>query len=153
MKQLNRAMAASGLALALFGSAGMAVADEEGAIEHRKAVYQAVGGHMKAMVAIVKGKVPHTGDLQYHAQAMANLSQSAGRAFPEGSDFGETNAKAIIWEDTAKFAAAMKRFQGEAAKLASVAAKGDVRMTAGQIGELGKACKNCHDTFREKHDH
>ncbi len=141
------------LSLALAVMAAPAAADDEGAIEHRKAVYQAIGGHMKAMAAIVKGKVAHTGDLTHHARAMAHLSQASGRAFPEGSDFGETDAKALIWEKPADFAAAMKRFQGEAANLADVAAKGDVRLTAGQIGELGKTCKNCHDTFREEHTH
>lgn len=35
----------------------------DGAIEHRKAIYQAIGGHMKGMVAVLKGQVPHKENL------------------------------------------------------------------------------------------
>ncbi|MCW9003442.1 MAG: cytochrome c [Rhodospirillales bacterium] len=138
-------------AAALVVSAAPAMADGDGAIEHRKAIYSAVGGNMKAMVAILKGKVPFKDDLKVHARAMHELSMIAGRAFPEGSDFGETDAKEEIWKKPAEFKAAMEAFQKAAAGLDAAAATGQFQATADAVNALGKTCKNCHDTFRAKH--
>lgn len=130
------------------------LADEgENAIKYRKSVMKAVGGHMGAIAAIVSGKVPHKGDLKAHADAMAALSTITAHSFPEGSDFGETEAKADIWDNPADFKKAVMAFQTAAAGMAKVAGSGDMKAAGGALKALGGACKGCHKTFREKHKH
>jgi cytochrome c556 len=127
-----------------------ASADEEGEIKYRKSVMTAIRGHMGAIAGIIKGKTVNKGDLKTHATAMAVLSKMAGNVFPEGSDFGETGSKAEVWEKPAEFKKAMVAFQSAADGLAKVAASGDMKAVGGAFGKLGKSCKGCHDTFREK---
>jgi len=121
----------------------------DGAIAHRKAIYQAIGGHMKAMVAVLKGHVPHKESLAHHAQAMAALSQIAEKVFPPDSDFGETRAKEAIWQNQADFKKKVTAFQNAAAALAKTDTK-NMGAFAGAIGALGKTCKSCHDKYREE---
>lgn len=127
-----------------------AMADGDGEIKYRKAVMSSIGGHMGAMVGILKGGTSNTANFALHAQGMAELSKIAGSIFPEGSDFGETSALPAVWEKPAEFAQAVKMFEEAAAKLNSAAQSGDMAMSATAFGDLGKACKNCHETFREK---
>jgi len=128
-----------------------ATAQEEGIIKHRQAVMKAVGGHMGAMAAILKGQVKFTGDLKVHARAMADLAQIAARVFPEGSDFGETRALPEIWAKPKEFQKVVEAFKTESAKLAKVADGGDMTAFGDQFKALGKnACSVCHKAFREK---
>ncbi len=125
--------------------------EEEGIIKHRQAVMSAVGGHMGAMAAILKGKVKFTGDLKTHARAMADLAKIAARVFPEGSDFGETRALPKIWDKPKEFKKVLDAFGAESAKLAKIADGGDVKAFGDQFKALGKnACATCHKAFREK---
>jgi len=43
-------------------------------------------------------------------------------------------------------------FSDAAPKLLSAANAGDVDAVKSTYGDLGKACKNCHDTFRSPED-
>jgi cytochrome c556 len=40
--------------------------------------------------------------------------------------------------------------QSEVAKLAQVSKAGDFNALKAQVGEAGKACKACHDEYRNK---
>ena len=136
------------LCVAAVLTAGTAVADDEGAIKYRQAVMKAVGGHMSAMAAILQGRVPFTDNLKGHARAQAELARISGKVFPEGSDFGETRAKADIWAKPAEFEKAIAAFQTETAALAKVAESGDMGAFGGQFRKVGGTCKGCHDAFR-----
>lgn len=121
----------------------------DGAIEHRKAIYQAIGGHMKGMVAVLKGQVPHTENLGPHAKAIAALSQMVENVFPPDSDFGETRAKMDIWKNQADFKEKISAFQKAAADLAATDPS-DMKAFGSAVGALGKTCKSCHDKYREE---
>lgn len=128
-----------------------ATAQEEGIIKHRKAVMKAVGGHMGAMSAILKGQVPFKKDAAVHARAMADLAKIAERVFPEGSDFGATRAKEEIWKKPKDFKKLIDAFKAESAKLAVISKTGDMKAFGAQFKVLGKnACGACHKQFREK---
>lgn len=150
MRGFFRGLPAALIAAAAIGMAGPAGADTDGDIKYRQSVMRAVGGHMGAMVTIVKGQGGSKSDLAGHAHALAELSKIAGTIFPEGSDFGETRALPDIWEKPAEFKQAVTAFQTEAAKLAQVAKGGDMSAFAAQIKNLGGACGGCHKKFREK---
>jgi len=62
---------------------------------------------------------------------------------------------AEIWKRPEDFKAAQRAFSNAAPKLLAAANASDLNAVKSTYGELGKACKNCHDNFRapEDHDH
>ncbi len=127
-----------------------AMADEAGEIKYRKAVMRSIGGHMGAIVGIIKSSTGNAANFAVHTQGMAHLSKIVGSIFPKGSDFGETEALPAVWEKPAEFAKAVKMLEEAAAKLNTAALSGDMAKSGAAFGDLGKACKNCHENFREK---
>lgn len=115
----------------------------EGDAEYREHTMEAVGGHMQAMVDILKQKVPHTAHLALHANAMADLASIADTLFPEGSDGGD--ALPAIWEEQEEFAGKLADFQEAAAGLKGAVGGADFGPA---FQALGQSCKGCHDDYR-----
>lgn len=127
-----------------------AAADAEDVIKYRQASMKALGGHATAMAQIVRGKVPFSARLEGHAQAAAALTRDLPALFPEGSDFGETDAKPEVWKKRAEF----EKVSGDAGKAAEslVAAvrSGDKAAVGKAFDGLSQTCKGCHEDFRVK---
>ena len=73
--------------------------------------------------------------------------------FPAGSGPApglKTAAKAEIWAQPDKFAAARDAFVAEAAKFQVIAKSGDAAAIRAEVPKLGATCGGCHDHFREK---
>jgi cytochrome c556 len=147
MLGFSRLLASTTLA-AVALAAGAATADD-GMITYRQSVMKANGAHLTAVVTIIKGEVPFTDDLKVHTRAIAELATIAGHVFPEGSGKGDTKALPAIWEKPEDFKKAYTAFQTAAAALAKTA-ETDPKAVPAAVGELGKACKGCHDDFRKK---
>lgn len=126
--------------------------EPENYIKYRQAMMKAIGGHMGASTQIVRGKVSPEGDLAMHAKTLAELSAKLTRLFPEGSDFGETKAKAEIWDNWDKFEQAAAEAKKATAEFANAVAGGDAAQISAAHKEVGKACKGCHEDFRQKDD-
>jgi cytochrome c556 len=103
------------------------------------------------MAAMVKGERPYDAAAFAHsAEIIAYMSKLPLEGFIPGSESGDTKAKPEIWLDMDDFKAKLEKMQGEAAKLAEVAKGGDFEAVKAQFGETGKACKACHDKYRNK---
>lgn len=129
--------------------AGAAVADESNPIiVHRQAIYKTVSGHMTGLksVLLLKG---NKDNLAYHADAIVEAFNHMGAAYPEGSDKGETKAKANIWTEMPKFQEAGKKSYAAALALAEAAKSGDLDKSTNAFKALGGTCKACHDDFRK----
>ncbi|HEX7403880.1 MAG TPA: cytochrome c, partial [Usitatibacter sp.] len=61
-----------------------------------------------------------------------------------------TKAKPEIWSHRADFDAKMDKMVGEAQKLPAVVRGGDLAAIKKQVGDLGSACKACHEEYRLK---
>ena len=140
------------LACAVFGAAAVHAQEPEDHIKYRQAMMKAIGGHMGASTQIVRGKVSPEGHLAMHADALAALTRQLTQLFPEGSDFGETKAKAEIWENWAKFEEAANAAQQTTTAFATAVAGGDAAAIAAAHKDVGEACKGCHEDFRQKDD-
>ena len=81
---------------------------------------------------------------------VAFVSKLPLEGFVPGTDTGETKAKPEIWQDMDDFKAKMDKMNQETAKLSQVAQSGDFEAVKAQVGETGKACKACHDKYRNK---
>ncbi|HEX7558248.1 MAG TPA: cytochrome c, partial [Usitatibacter sp.] len=69
--------------------------------------------------------------------------------FGEGTD-KDTKAKPEIWTNRADFDAKMDKMAGEAQKLPAAVRAGDMAAFKKQVGDVGSACKACHDEYRLK---
>lgn len=143
---MKRTFAGLGLTAALLVAASGAQADD---IEYRQAVYKAIGGHMTALVNIIRQDVPHTDDVAVHAEGIADLAPLTRHIFPEGSGEGDTEALPEIWEDPEGFEERRQAFE-DAAQQVNNAAGGPMRQFVGAFQELGDTCKDCHDNYREE---
>jgi len=144
------AAALAGLAVALPAAAQFA--KPEDAIKYRQSVMTVLGTHFGRIGAVVQGKVPYdaktTADNASVVLAMSTLPFSA---FGQGTDKGgNTKAKSEIWTEADKFQAAAKDMQGQIVKLDAAAKSGNLDAIKTAFGDAGKACKACHDTYREK---
>ena len=123
----------------------------EDAIKYRQGVYRVMGWNFGPMAAMAKDEKPYdAAAFARHAEIVAFMSKLPIEGFIPGSDKGETKAKPEIWSDMDDFKAKLEKMQNEAAKLAEVAKGGDFNAVKAQLGETGKACKACHDKYRNK---
>ena len=126
-------------------------ADPEKVIKYRQDFMTAVKGHNNGIKSIVTGAVPFTGHLDIHLDALEKLFAEIPALFPEGSDFGDTNAKDAVWDNPEKFEKAVSDSQQALQDFKQVVAAGDMTQTSAAFKEFGKAsCGGCHKGFKKK---
>lgn len=146
---LAAALLAGGTALAQEASpGGKAVLARQGRMKELAKAFGGTGAELRKespdKAAVTAGA----------AQAKA-LAQALPTWFPKGSgpEAGvKTAAKAEIWSDADGFEAAAMRLQSETAKLADLAAGGDLDAIKAQARATGGACNACHEKYRQPAD-
>lgn len=133
----------------LVGLGAAAQAQDMNAIQARQACMKSNGAAMGVMVPMIKGEKPYDNAAIQAALATAGTT-CAGWANWWGEDSKpggatETWAKEAIWTDAAGFEAAGAKY---GAAVGALKATSDEAGFKAAFGELGGACKNCHDTFR-----
>ena len=149
MKRGVFAGAVLGLALSLPAAAQFA--KPEDAIKYRQSGMSLIGTHFGRLGAMVNGRVPFDAKVAAeNADVVAYVSKLPFAGFVEGTDKGNTKAKAEIWTEGDKFKAGATKMQEEAARLSAAAKGGDPQQIKAAFGEAAKSCKACHDSYREK---
>ena len=117
-----------------------------GVVEDRKANFKANNASMRAI-----GGALGAGDfatVTAEAQKIADWAAVMPDYFPEGSDTGDTSARASIWENFEGFKAAAKANHNAALTLLVAAEAGDKDAAKAALGEVGGTCKACHQQFK-----
>jgi cytochrome c556 len=139
------------VALATAGAVLAQSAKPEDQIKYRQSALFLTGQSFGVLVAMIKGERPYDKDLAAkHAGIVEFVIKLPWGAFAPGTETGNTKAKPEIWLELEDFKAKAEKVQTETAKLAEVAKTGDAAALKAQVGETGKACKACHDKFRNK---
>lgn len=142
-------VAFAGLATALPASAQFA--KPEDAIKYRKAGMTMMAAHFGRVAAMANGRVPFDAKVAAeNAEIATMLSKLPYAGFMAGTDKGDTRAKPEIWSEPDKFRAAATRMQDEMVKLNAAAKAGNLDAMKASAGEVGAACKGCHDTYRKE---
>ena len=149
MKQIKIVAALTVLLSFCFFSSS-SLADSKGIIKYRQNVMKATGGHMGAIVDILKNRLPLADHIVDHARSIQQNSKMTLAMFPKGTGLGNTKAKPAIWENWSKFESAVQDFERESAKLTKVAESGDMEALAKQVRATGKTCGGCHRNFRKR---
>jgi cytochrome c556 len=146
-------VAALAIAVMLLGVGGSAMAQQkpEDAIKYRQSAFFIMGQSFGPLAAMAKGDRPYDKEVAIkNAIIVEFMSKLPWDRFGPGTDMGNTKAKPEIWENMDDFKAKAEKMQAEAAKLVVAAQTGDPGALKAQVGETGKACKACHDNFRNK---
>lgn len=139
------------LGLGLLSATSVRAAEPENYIKYRQAIMKAIAGHSGSSGQILRGLVDaQPGELAFHADALARLNADLVRLFPQGSDFGETEALPKIWEDRAGFAQRSKDAADATANFARAVQSGDNGAMVNAYKAVGESCKGCHQNFRER---
>jgi cytochrome c556 len=142
-----------GIALTLgFGAMSQVHAFEEveATVDYRKGVMRAIGGNAAALAAVIMdGADDYRGNLAIHARYIVDMTRDIPALFPEGTDFGETNALPSVWEDQEKFAGLSEDTHKAAVALLEAIEAGEENLGP-RFREMGQSCSACHDDFRHR---
>ncbi|HEU5284298.1 MAG TPA: cytochrome c [Burkholderiales bacterium] len=140
-----------GAGIALAGGSTLAQQKPEDIIKYRQSALFIMGQHFGPLAGMAQNKIPYDKDAAMrHAAMVEFMSKLPWDRFAPGTDQGNTKAKPEIWLNLEDFKAKAEKMQGEVAKLAQVSKAGDFNALKAQVGETGKACKACHDEYRNK---
>lgn len=123
----------------------------ERALDYRQGVMNVFNWNMKSMGAMIKGKRP------FDAAAFARYADDLGKAasldllpgFPPDSDEGETDARPDIWFDFEDFTQKLDDLRNATQTLRDAVASGDKRAMGDALGDTGKRCKACHESYKD----
>jgi cytochrome c556 len=150
MKNLVAGLTAA-IALAGASMPGLAQQKPEDAIKYRQSALFVMGQSFGPLAAMAKGDRPYDKDVAIkNATIVEFMSKLPFDSFGPGTDKGNTKAKPEIWENMDDFKSKAEKMQAETAKLVQAAKTGDAAALKAQVGETGKACKACHDNYRNK---
>ena len=109
------------------------------------------GKYFGPLAGMAQGKVPYDSNVAArNAGYLDALSKMPWDGFAPSTKDLKTGALPAAFTETVKFKEAQDRFKGEVAKLASLSKGGDEAAVKAQINAVGKACGDCHGSFREK---
>ena len=147
---LLKAACAATLAASVASVGAITVADKD-AIKFRQSAFFLISNVFGEINGMAQGRIPmNEAVLKDRAALLNSLVTLPFHAFPEGSDKGQTKAKPEIWMEGDKFKKAASDAQAAVAKLNTAVAAGQTKDLKALAGDVGKACKGCHDNYRAK---
>jgi cytochrome c556 len=116
---------------------------------------ETIGKTNKALHRELVAGSPNLGVIRASAAKIADLSQKASGWFPKGTgpELGKTGAKPEIWQNPEDFTTKLRNFQAAAKTFNAASASGDLNAIRAHAGDLGQACKACHDKYRSEMHH
>ena len=120
----------------------------EQAIKYRQNVMGTMAGLLGTAIGQLRDGFGYGPDLNAVAAGLAAVTKDIPALFPEGTDVGETKAKAGIWSDADGFAAKSKDAEEAAAAFAEAVSSGDKKAMLGAFKAVGDSCKGCHEKYR-----
>ena len=122
----------------------------EQAIKHRKAAFTLMATYVNRMVQTADGNRPFDAKLMTEdARAVEFLSRLPWEGFIEGSEHGETRAKADIWLEEEPFKKYAQDLQAKARQVTTAAETGDLRRFKAALTQMRNVCSACHKEYRK----
>jgi cytochrome c556 len=121
-------------------------------VKQRQSAMTLQGKYFGPIGAMVQGKIPwDAAVVARNAGFLEALSKMPWDGFQASTaDVKDTDAKPEIYKEADKFRSDSQKLETEMTKLAAAARSGDQNAVKAAFGEVGKACKSCHDDFRVK---
>lgn len=148
MKPVRIALVTSGLIAAIAIAATPA-----DLITARQQSYKQIGKAMKGIGDELKGGAPAIDTIRSNARTLDMLAPKVATWFPKGTgpEAGvKTAALPAIWTNNAEFKQDATAFVKAAHDLNVAAAGTDMDAIKAAAGAVGKTCRDCHQTFRQR---
>lgn len=142
-------VAASFAATLVFAAPASAqFAKPEDAIKYRQSAFALMGAHMGRLAAMAQGKAPYDQQAAMHsAQIVDTMSKLPWEGFVPETKSADTGAKPALYDNMGEIREMVERLNKETARLVEVA--GSLDTMRSQVGQTGRACKACHDKYRD----
>jgi cytochrome c556 len=138
-------------AIALGTQAQAQFAKPEDAVKYRKNALFVMQQHFARLAAMAQGKAPYDAKAAAdNAAIVASMAVLPWAAFGEGTDKGDTKAKAEIWKDKDGFKQVTDKFLVEVSKLKTAAGTAKLDDLKAAVNATAASCKACHDEYRAK---
>ncbi|MFQ3281583.1 c-type cytochrome [Reinekea sp.] len=135
--------------LALSITASMAHGEATGVVKQRMDAMSAIGDANKSLASIARGRMDF--DLDTVTSAAATIAKHSGDSllelFVEGTDGGDSDAKAEIWQDWDRFSGIAEELNLAAVDLSKINSADQFEAA---FKTLSSTCGSCHKTFRAK---
>ena len=146
---LLKAAFAATLAASVASVGAITVADKD-AIKFRQSALFLMSNLFGEINGMAQGRIPMNEAALKESTALLNaLVTVPFHAFPDGSDKGQTKAKTEIWMEGDKFKKAASDAQAAVGKLNTAVAANQTKDLKTLTADVAKACKGCHDQFRQ----
>jgi len=137
------------LAVAVVALGVTAVVAQGDPIAARKALMKENGAQSKNARDMIEGKQPFDlAKAQKVLTTFAAVNDKGKDLWPDNSKTGDTASLPAIWENKADFDAKLAKLSSDA-KAAESKVK-DLDSFKAVIGDVGKDCGGCHNTYRKK---
>jgi cytochrome c556 len=136
-----------------YAAAAFSQAKPETLVKQRKAAMTMQGKYFYGSLnPMAQGKIPFDASIAArNAGYLEVLTKLPWDGFAESTkDQKDTGALPAIWTEPAKFKAAQDRLHTAVAALVAATKGGNEATVKAAIGDLGKACGNCHDNFAKQ---
>lgn len=158
MKPLASKMITSVVLCCSLVSVGVTAADAvsrkhaETAIEYRQSLFQLLKSNMAPLGGMAKGALPYDASvMQTNAMRIEQLAEMMTdylRVDTRKFDVN-TGAKDDLWDNFSDVTGKVDALKTAAIKLQSVAEAGNEDNYRAAIGDVGAACKSCHDDYKK----
>jgi len=142
------------VALAAVSTVAQAQSKPEDMIRLRQGGMELLVRNLGPLNAMAKGDVPYNKEVAVQKADFVNalMAEVFAAGFGPGSDKGwQTRAKPAVWAEADNFKAAQDKLLGVLKKVQASA--GDQAALKTAMGDVGGACKGCHDNFRDSSYH
>ena len=151
---MRKMLLAAGLAAALgagYTLNAFAQVKPETLVKQRQSAMTLVGKYWGPLGGMAAGRVPYDANIvARNAGYLEVLSKLPWDGFDASTQNEKSAALPEIWKDPTKFKAAADTMQGEITKLVAAAKGGNEAAIKAALGDTGKSCGGCHNTFRQK---
>ena len=135
---------------AAFAALGItAVIAQSDPLATRKALMKENGNQSRIAREMIEAKQPF--NLEAAKKVLATFGETADKGknlWPDNSKGGDTASLPAIWENKADFDAKLVKFSAEAKAAGGKVT--DLDSFKAQMGEVGKNCGGCHQTYRKR---
>ncbi|HRD86196.1 MAG TPA: cytochrome c [Rubrivivax sp.] len=124
----------------------------EDATKYRQSTMFVMANHFGRIGAMVNNRAPYdAAAATANAELVVTMSRLHPTGFVEGTAGTQKGqANAAIWTKRAEFDTGMKAMQDEVGKLLTASRANNLDTLKAAFGEAAKACKACHDKFRNQ---
>ena len=151
---MKKQMIGLGVALALgigCTAGAFAQANPANLVKQRQAGMTLIGKYFGPLGGMAAGRAPYDAAVvARNAGYVETLAKLPWDGFTAATANEKSNGLPEIFKNEAGFKAAQDKFQAEVAKLVAATKGGNEAAVKAAIGDVGKTCAGCHDTYRAK---